>query len=126
MKNKESNAEIVKREKDKFRINKLYLIQTKSNKKTTDKLATNILARCVKKYRTYALFDVVDNKGGTLKEKMINEKALKRMMVKDKIEVLEQKQQDNIITRREVIVLRKLRDIKKKLEKDILKLYSID
>lgn len=66
MKNKESNAEIVKREKDKFKVNKLYLIQTKSNKKTTDKLATNILARCVKKYRTYALFDALDNKGNRL------------------------------------------------------------
>ena len=66
MKNKESNAEIVKREKDKFRVNKIYLIQTKSNKKTTDKLATNILVRCIKKYETYALFDVVDNKGKRL------------------------------------------------------------
>ena len=66
MKNKESNAEIVKREKDKFKLNKLYLIQTKSNKKTTDKLATNILVRCIKKYETYALFDVVDNKGKRL------------------------------------------------------------
>ena len=66
MKNKESNAEIVKREKDKFKVNKLYLIQTKSKKKTTDKLATNILVRCIKKYETYALFDVVDNKGKRL------------------------------------------------------------
>lgn len=66
MKNKESNAEIFKREKDKFKVNKIYLIQTKSNKKTTDKLATNILVKCIKKYRTYALFDVVDNKGSRL------------------------------------------------------------
>ena len=66
MKNKESNAEIVKREKDKFKVNKLYLIQTKSNKKTIDKLATNMLVRCIKKYETYALFDVVNNKGNRL------------------------------------------------------------
>ena len=66
MKNKESNAEIVKREKDKFKVNKLYLIQTKSKKKTTDKLATNILVRCIKKYETYALFDALDNKGNRL------------------------------------------------------------
>ena len=66
MKNKESNAEIVKRERDKFKVNKLYLIHIKSKKKTTDKLATNILVRCIKKYETYALFDVVDNKGKRL------------------------------------------------------------
>ena len=66
MKKKENNIKIVKREEEKFRINKLYLIQTKSNKKTTDKLATNILVRCVKKYRTYALFDALDNKGNRL------------------------------------------------------------
>ena len=66
MKNKESNAEIVKREKDKFRINKLYLIHLKKRSKTTDKLATNILVRCIKKYETYALFDVVDNRGNRL------------------------------------------------------------
>lgn len=66
MKNKESNAEIVKREKDKFKVNKLYLIHIKGKKKTTDKLATNILVRCIKKYETYALFDVVDNKGKRL------------------------------------------------------------
>ena len=66
MKNKESNAGIVKREKDKFRINKIYLIQIKNRKKTIDKLATNMLVRCIKKYETYALFDVVDNKGNRL------------------------------------------------------------
>lgn len=66
MKNKESNAEIFKREQNKFKLNKLYLIQTKSNKKTTDKLATNLLVRCIKKYKTYALFDVLDNKGNRL------------------------------------------------------------
>ena len=66
MKNKESNAEIVKREKDKFKLNKLYLIQIKNRKKTIDKLATNMLVRCIKKYRTYALFDALDNKGNRL------------------------------------------------------------
>ena len=66
MKNKESNAEIVKREQSKFKLNKLYLIRIKSNKKTTDKLATNILVRCIKKYETYALFDALDNKGNRL------------------------------------------------------------
>ena len=66
MKNKESNAEIVKREKDKFKLNKLYLIQTKSKKKTIDKLVTNILVRCIKKYETYALFDALDKKGNRL------------------------------------------------------------
>ena len=66
MKNKESNAEIVKRERNKFKLNKLYLIQTKKRSKTVDKLATNILVRCIKKHRTYALFDVLDNKGNRL------------------------------------------------------------
>ena len=66
MKNKESNAEIVKREKDKFKVNKLYLIQTKKRSKTVDKYTESILVRCIKKYGTYALFDVVDNKGKRL------------------------------------------------------------
>ena len=66
MKNKESNAEIVKREKDKFKLNKLYLIQTKKRSKTVDKYTESILVRCIKKYETYALFDVVDNKGNRL------------------------------------------------------------
>ena len=66
MKNKESNAEIVKRKKDKFKVNKLYLIQTKNRSKTVDKLATNILVRCIKKYETYALFDALNNKGNRL------------------------------------------------------------
>ena len=66
MKNKESNAEIVKRERNKFKLNKLYLIQTKKRSKTVDKYTESILVRCVKKYETYALFDVVDNKGNSL------------------------------------------------------------
>ena len=66
MKNKESNAEIVKREKDKFKLNKLYLIQTKKRSKTVDKYKESILVRCIKKYETYALFDVLNNKGNRL------------------------------------------------------------
>ena len=45
MNNKESNAEIVKREKDKFKLNKLYLIQTKKRSKTVDKYTESILVR---------------------------------------------------------------------------------
>lgn len=66
MKNKESNAEIVKREQNKFKINKIYLIHIKNKRITNDKLATNILVRCIKKYKTYALFDALDNKGNIL------------------------------------------------------------
>ena len=66
MKNKESNAEIVKREKDKFKVNKIYLIQIKNRKKTVDKYTESILVRCIKKYETYALFDVLNNKGNRL------------------------------------------------------------
>lgn len=66
MKNKESNAEIVKREKDKFKVNKIYLIQIKKRSKTVDKYTESILVRCIKKYKTYALFDALDDKGNRL------------------------------------------------------------
>lgn len=66
MKNKGSNIEIFKREKDKFKLNKIYLIHIKKRSKTVDKFTENILVRCIKKYETYALFDALDNKGNRL------------------------------------------------------------
>ena len=67
MKNKESNIEIVKRARDKFKVGKVYLIQIISGAGVvTDKKTPNTLNRCIKKYRTYALFDALDNKGNRL------------------------------------------------------------
>lgn len=66
MKKKENNIKIVKREKEKFRINKIYLIQIKKRSKTVDKYTESILVRCIKKYKTYALFDALDDKGNRL------------------------------------------------------------
>ena len=54
------------------------------------------------------------------------EKTLYLQDVKNKIEVLEQKIDDGIITRKEIIDLHGLYKIKKKTEEDIDKLYSID
>ena len=60
------------------------------------------------------------------KQKLIYEKSLYLQDVKNKIEVLEQKIDDGIITRKEIIDLHGLYKIKKKTDEDIDKLYSID
>ena len=61
-----------------------------------------------------------------LKQKLIYEKTFYLQDVKNKIEVLEQKIDDGILTEREEEILRGLYKIKKKTEEDIDKLYSID
>ena len=63
---------------------------------------------------------------GKLKQKLIYEKSLYLQDIKNKIEVLEQKIDDGIITRKEIIDLHGLYKIKNKTEEDIDKLYSID
>lgn len=62
MKNKESNAEIVKREQNKFKVGRCYSISRSERKLGT----VTALVRCIKKYKTYALFDALDNKGNRL------------------------------------------------------------
>lgn len=62
----------------------------------------------------------------TLKQKIIYEKALYLKTVENKIMILEQKYDDGIITRKEIIDLHGLYKIKNKTEEDIDKLYSID
>ena len=63
---------------------------------------------------------------GKLKQKLIYEKSLYLQGVKNKIEVLEQKIDDGILTEREEEILRGLYKTEYKTKKDILKLYSID
>lgn len=62
----------------------------------------------------------------TLKEKMINEKALYLMNIKHRIVVLEQERNDRILTEKGKITLEGLYKIEYETQKEILKLYSID
>lgn len=62
----------------------------------------------------------------TLKQKLINEKVLYLMTVKNKIAVLEQKTDNGIITRKESIALHGLYKIQRKTVEEIEKLFLTD
>lgn len=66
------------------------------------------------------------NMNKTLKQKLIYEKSLSLQDVQSKIEVLEQKLDDGILTEKEEAILKGLYKTEYKTKKDILKLYSID
>lgn len=62
VKAEENNAQMVKRERDKFKVGKCYSIS-----RSVKKVGTVVtIVRCIKKYRNYALFDVLDIKGNRL------------------------------------------------------------
>lgn len=61
-----NNAKVLEKERNKFKIDKYYLIELNNKKISSYKISQKTLVKCIKKYKNYALFDVIGKNGDRL------------------------------------------------------------